>query len=284
MAMSVFIKKRNQCTSPHRTRSARANLSTATSPRQQEDAELQTNNLPEMPVPFQTPPAKSPSLSSHQFCEKDTTNAQLPQTTSGGQPQGYIPPEQREDPRLPRSVQTVYLKPLKRQAQYGVPTCDLQLRSYSVRNVEFFADFALRAAYYLHLPAAGPIPLPRITERWTVPRSNFIFKKSQENFERITLRRLIQIQDGHPETVEVWLAFLRKHAYYGVGMKANVWQHEKLGVGKTMDVSLENLKQAIEPKWAHFGRRKTLKTSERAFEIMKAEAFQRMGDTPVSSA
>lgn len=54
-------------------------------------------------------------------------------------------------------------------------------------------------------------------------------KKSQENFERITMRRLIQIQDGHPETVEIWLAFIRKHAYYGVGMKANVWEHEKLG-------------------------------------------------------
>lgn len=132
-------------------------------------------------------------------------------------------------PRLPRCVQSIYLKPLKRKAQYGTPSCDLQLRSYSVRNVEFFADFALRAAYYLNLPAAGPIPLPRITERWTVPRSNFIFKKSQENFERITLRRLVQIQDGHPETVEIWLAFLRKHAYYGIGMKANVWQHEKLG-------------------------------------------------------
>ena len=143
---------------------------------------------------------------------------------------GECPPSvQRDDPRLPRSVQAVYLKPLKRQAGYGVPSCDLQLRSYNVRNVEFFADFGLRAAYYLNLPAAGPIPLPRITERWTVPRSNFIFKKSQENFERITLRRLIQIQDGHPETVEIWLAFLRKHAYYGVGMKANVWQHEKLG-------------------------------------------------------
>lgn len=218
-----------------------------------------------------------------------------------GQPHGYRPPEQRDDPRLPRSVQAVYLKPLKRCAQYGVPNCDLQLRSYNVRNVEFFADFALRAAYYLNLPAAGPIPLPRITERWTVPRSNFIFKKSQENFERITLRRLIQIQDGHPETVEVWLAFLRKHAYYGVGMKANVWQHEKLGrfcaftqwssllksflgVGKTMDVSLENLKQAMEPKWAHFGRRKTLETSERAFEMMKGKAFQRTGETPPSSA
>jgi len=169
-----------------------------------------------------------------------------------------------------------------------------------VRNVEFFADFALRAAYYLGLPAAGPVPLPRITERWTVPRSNFIFKKSQENFERITLRRLIQLQDGHPETVEIWLAFVRKHAYYGVGMKANVWQHEKLGewcncsylytwltslvgVGKTMDVSLENLKRTMEPKWAHFGRRKTLETSERAYDMMRGESFEQTTNAPLSS-
>ena len=57
-----------------------------------------------------------------------------------------------------------------------------------------------------------------------------------------------------------------------------------LGVGKSMDVSLENLKQAMEPKWAHFGRRKTLETSERAFEMMRGEAFQRTGDTSPSSA
>lgn len=131
--------------------------------------------------------------------------------------------------RMPRSVQAVYLRPLRRQAQYGVPCCDLQMRSYNVRSLEFFADFALRAAYYLHLPAYGPVPLPRITQRWTVPKSNFIFKKSQENFERVTVRRLIQIKDGHPETVELWLAFLRKHQYHGVGMKANVWEYEKLG-------------------------------------------------------
>lgn len=132
--------------------------------------------------------------------------------------------------RLPRAVQAVYLAPLRRQPTYGVPSCDLQLRSYSVRNLEFFADFALRAAYYLNLPAFGPTPLPRIVERWTVPKSNFIFKKSQENFERKTLRRLIQIKDGHPDTVELWLAFLKKHAYYGVGMKANIWDYSELGM------------------------------------------------------
>ena len=157
--------------------------------------------------------------------------------------------------RLPRSVQAVYLRPLKRQAQYGVPACDLQLRSYSVRNVEFFADFALRAAYYLNLPAAGPIPLPRITERWTVPRSNFIFKKSQENFERITLRRLIQVQDGHPETIEIWLAFLRKHAYHGVGMKANIWSYESLGWHKHYQISaVTKGANRIHRNWENYGR------------------------------
>lgn len=134
------------------------------------------------------------------------------------------------DVRLPRSVQAVYLRPLKRTPEYGVPTCDLQLRSYSIRNLEFFCDFALRAAYYLGLPASGPVPLPRIVERWTVPRGSFIAKKSQENFERRTVRRLIQIKDGDAESQEIWLAFLRKHAYYGIGMKANVWEFAKLSM------------------------------------------------------
>lgn len=118
---------------------------------------------------------------------------------------------------------------MRRETEYGVPSCDLQLRSYSIPNLEFFCDFALRAAYYLNLPAFGPVPLPKIIERWTVPRASFIFKKSQENFERITRRRLIQIRDGHPETVQIWLAYLQKHAYYGIGMKANMWSYDKLG-------------------------------------------------------
>jgi small subunit ribosomal protein S10 len=42
------------------------------------------------------------------------------------------------------------------------------------------------------------------------------------------MRRLIQIQDGHPDVVKAWLAFLAKHQYYGVGMKANIWEYESL--------------------------------------------------------
>lgn len=55
-------------------------------------------------------------------------------------------------------------------------------------------------------------------------------KKSQENFERITMSREIIVYDGHKDVVEVWLACLRKWQFYGVGMKANVWEQEGLGM------------------------------------------------------
>ncbi|KAK6521565.1 mitochondrial 37S ribosomal protein rsm10 [Arthrobotrys conoides] len=147
------------------------------------------------------------------------------------------------DAPVPQAVRAIYYAPIKVPAQYGVPSCDLQIRSFTVKNVEFFCDFALRAAYYLRLPAFGPIPLPRRTERWTVPKSNFVHKKAQQNFERVTYKRLIQIKDGDPEVVQVWLAFLRKHEYHGIGMKANVYAFEKLGTGTVMAEKLAEIKQ-----------------------------------------
>ncbi|KAI1469183.1 ribosomal protein S10 [Daldinia caldariorum] len=183
-------------------------------------------------------------------------------------------PREANEVRLPRAVQALYLQPLRREAEYGVPSCDLQLRSFSIPNLEFFCDFALRAAYYLNLPAFGPIPLPKIVERWTVPRSHFIFKKSQENFERVTRRRLIQIRDGHPETVQIWLAYLQKHAYYGIGMKANVWEFDSIGTGKKTDAQEQSLQQILEKKMVNFGRDKTPGTVEKVKELLASERFR----------
>lgn len=151
-----------------------------------------------------------------------------------------------------------------------------------MRNIEFFADFAMRAAYYLSLPAYGPIPLPRIVERWTVPRASFIFKKSQENFERRTVRRLIQIKDGHPETVQLWLAFLKKHQYYGVGMKANVWEYEGLDVATIMDEELEGIKEEADEQWKRLGLGlKDLDgaTAEKVIEFIDREDFRAASGT-----
>ncbi|KAJ2895918.1 hypothetical protein MKZ38_006036 [Zalerion maritima] len=177
--------------------------------------------------------------------------------------------------RYPRAVQALYLKPLRRVPEDGVPSADLQLRSYSVRNLEFFADFALRAAYYLELPAFGAHPLPKITERWTVPKSHFIFKKRQENFERVTHRRLIQIKDGHPESVKLWLAFLRKHQYHGVGMKANVWEWSALDVASEMDSAAEA--KGLDAAWGHLGDSKTKKTANKVAELLQRQRFKLAG-------
>ncbi|KAF8246894.1 hypothetical protein K440DRAFT_318525 [Wilcoxina mikolae CBS 423.85] len=198
-------------------------------------------------------------------------------------------------PRIPLSIQANYYEPLRRTPTHGYTVCDLQLRSYSVRNLEFMCDFALRAAYYANLPASGPVPLPKKIERWTVPRGNFVHKKSQENFQRITYKRLIQIKDGSPETVELWLAFLRQHQFHGVGMKANVWNWEEIGtltvesfvgwrephadcaigVGKKMNVSLETLRDDVHrPKWAHFGPRKSSGTAAMVQEILNSPEYK----------
>lgn len=182
-------------------------------------------------------------------------------------------PGGQKELRRPRSLQALHLKPLKREAEFGIPSCDLQLRSFSTQPLEFFADFALRAAYYLGLPAYGPVPLPRITERWTVPRSHFIFKKSQENFERVTLRRLIQIKDGNPETVQLWLAYLRKNQYYGVGMKANVWEFSKTGVGRSMEVPEDQL-GGLDATWAQLGQTRAIGTTDKVEELLNSRRFK----------
>ena len=49
---------------------------------------------------------------------------------------------------------------------------------------------------------AGPIPLPTRREVYTVNRSTFIDKKSREQFETRTHKRLIDILDPTPQTVD----------------------------------------------------------------------------------
>ena len=49
---------------------------------------------------------------------------------------------------------------------------------------------------------SGPIPLPTKIQRWTVLRSPHIDKKSREQFELKTHKRLIDIVDSRPQTVD----------------------------------------------------------------------------------
>ncbi|GMF02476.1 unnamed protein product [[Candida] boidinii] len=83
--------------------------------------------------------------------------------------------------------------------------------------LDFFCDFALRAAYYLGVPTTGPEPLPTRREGWNVNRAPFVNAESKENFERRTHSRLIKFWDSNSEVVDLWLGFLKKNSVWGVG-------------------------------------------------------------------
>ena len=49
---------------------------------------------------------------------------------------------------------------------------------------------------------AGPIPLPTRREKFTVNRSTFVDKKSREQFEIRTHKRLLDILEPTPQTID----------------------------------------------------------------------------------
>ena len=60
----------------------------------------------------------------------------------------------------------------------------------------------VRTAEKTGASVSGPIPLPTKTQRWTVLRSPHVDKKSREQFELKPHRRLIDILDSRPGTVD----------------------------------------------------------------------------------
>ncbi|KAF9282919.1 mitochondrial 37S ribosomal protein rsm10 [Linnemannia elongata] len=126
----------------------------------------------------------------------------------------------------------VYGEPVQIPTTHNITVAHLHLRSYLPHQLEFFTDFARRAAAALEMPCSGAIPLPVQTSKWTVNKSPFVHKKAQETFERKTHKRLLAIKDTHPDVVRRWVQFLNQNAIAGVGMKVTVWENEELGVGQ----------------------------------------------------
>ena len=78
---------------------------------------------------------------------------------------------------------------------------------------------------------------------------------------------MIQIQDGHPETVQLWLAYLRKHQYYGVGMKANFWEFGRTGLSTGSDQSVIQPSE-LESTWEHLGQARSLGTPDKVRSLL----------------
>ena len=78
----------------------------------------------------------------------------------------------------------------------------IRLKSFDHWIVDQTAADIVRTVQKTGATVRGPIPLPTRRERWTVLRSPNIDKKSREQFELRTHKRLIDIMESKQQTVD----------------------------------------------------------------------------------
>jgi small subunit ribosomal protein S10 len=78
----------------------------------------------------------------------------------------------------------------------------IRLKAFDHWVVDQTASDIVRTAQKTGATVRGPIPLPTRRERWTVLRSPHVDKKSREQFELRTHKRLIDIVDSRPQTID----------------------------------------------------------------------------------
>ena len=78
----------------------------------------------------------------------------------------------------------------------------IRMEAYDHAALDASAKEIVEQARRTNARVSGPIPLPTRIERYTVLRSPHIDKKSREQFEMRTHKRLIDIYDANPRTVE----------------------------------------------------------------------------------
>ena len=81
----------------------------------------------------------------------------------------------------------------------------IKLKAFDHRILDHSVHEIVETAKRTGARVAGPIPLPTIKNRWTVLRSPHVDKKSREQFEIRTHKRLLEIIDPTPQTVDAMM-------------------------------------------------------------------------------
>ena len=101
----------------------------------------------------------------------------------------------------------------------------IRMEAYDTRALDAAAREIVEHARRTNARVSGPIPLPTQIERYTVLRGPHIDKKSREQFEMRTHKRLIDIYEANARTVE---ALNRLVVPAGVFVKIKVYRQKKI--------------------------------------------------------
>lgn len=78
----------------------------------------------------------------------------------------------------------------------------IRLRGYDHRLIDQSAKEIIERAKHTGARIAGPIPLPTAINRYTVLRSPHVNKKSREQFEMRTHKRMLDILEPKQQTID----------------------------------------------------------------------------------
>ncbi|MFC1655573.1 30S ribosomal protein S10 [Patescibacteria group bacterium] len=78
----------------------------------------------------------------------------------------------------------------------------IKLRAYDHKVIDDSAKLIIDTAIKTGAIINGPIPLPTKIEKYTVNKSTFVHKTAREQFEIRTHKRLIDITESTPKTIE----------------------------------------------------------------------------------
>jgi small subunit ribosomal protein S10 len=87
-------------------------------------------------------------------------------------------------------------------AEIATPKIRIRMKAFDHKLLDMSASEILDACVRTGSRTAGPIPLPTSIVKFTVLRGPHVDKKSREQFEIRTHRRLIDILDPTPQTVD----------------------------------------------------------------------------------
>ncbi len=92
----------------------------------------------------------------------------------------------------------------------------IRLKAFDHRALDHSAREIVNTAKRTGAEVRGPVPLPTRIERFTVNRSPHVDKKSREQFEIRTHKRILDIVDPTPQTVD---ALMKLDLSAGVGIE-----------------------------------------------------------------
>src|SRR5262245_16472493 len=91
---------------------------------------------------------------------------------------------------------------MTRQRQQRQNSIRIRLKGFDHRVLDGSASEIVHTANRQGARVHGPVPLPKPAPRFTLNRSPHVDKKSREQFEMRTFRRLLDIVDPTPQTVD----------------------------------------------------------------------------------